>query len=106
MHKMLLACFGMVAVLATFVSSPVVAKPTMYSVIFEVQVDDLGELSDLKVAKVIDPMSGSASPVNVDVPQVYIDAVRKRILSNPKEPGARTYFTYSYFRPALPDVVP
>ena len=75
----------------------------VYSVIFAVDVDEQGQITGFDVEKVIDPKSGSTAAVNVPVPDVFVEAARKKAAENTKAGEAKRYFTYYFFDPRFPD---
>lgn len=75
----------------------------VYSVIFAVDVDAQGQITGFNVEKVIDPKSGSTAAANVPVPDVYIEAARKKAAANAKAGEAKRYFTYYFFDPRFPE---
>jgi len=82
----------------------------MYAVVFGVTVLSGSSAPIVRVEKVIDPRSGSTDPVNVDVPDAFVQQVRKLIAAKHDEPRTKDgkpveYFTYFYYAPERPGVV-
>jgi hypothetical protein len=102
LHLSALALFGLLG-------SPSYAAQRVYSVIFEVSEDGQGKVTDVTVAKVIDPMSGSTKPVQVSVSETYLASARAEIARRAEarrsagETSKPHYFTYFYYDPRLPD---
>jgi hypothetical protein len=96
LHLSALALFGLLG-------SPSYAAQRVYSVIFEVSEDDQGKVTDVTVAKVIDPMSGSTKPVQVSVSETYLASARAEARRSAGETSKPHYFTYFYYDPRLPD---
>ena len=83
------------------------APETVYAVVFGFVIDQNGDLKSFRVSKVIDPRSGSADPVAVEVPKTYISAARAQLLSKgykaTVENGElKETFTYFYYDPKQP----
>ncbi len=84
-------------------ASPIEAKASrVYTVIFEVTLGPDNRVADLKVAKVIDPASGSTAAVDIPVPEAYVQAAREHLLTKTYSGDQRKFFTYLYFDPKHP----
>ncbi|MDQ0462574.1 hypothetical protein QO010_000322 [Caulobacter ginsengisoli] len=94
------AAFAALAITGTADAKP---RPRVYSVIFEVTVDEAGKVATLKVSKVIEPATGSLDAVKVDVPEVFVEAVRVELLKRTYEPSPKPFFTYMFYDPRFPD---
>jgi hypothetical protein len=85
-------------------------KFRFYTVIFGVTVGTDSKLQSFRVSKVTDPKTRTTDPVDVQVPQAYIDAARKKYDAKRHEPKLKDgkpveFFTYFYFTPAHPATV-
>ena len=78
------------------------ASTTLYAVILEVTADSTGKVTALHVSKVIDPSSGNTKPVPVKIPDSYMSAVQKLLLSKTYLANGISY-TYAFYDPAQPD---
>ncbi|HKT14693.1 MAG TPA: hypothetical protein VJR87_04735 [Allosphingosinicella sp.] len=96
-----LACLGIALASAT----PSIAAPRKYAVIFEVNLNAQGEVLSVAVEKVIDPKSGSTSPVDVAVPERFVAACRDIISQSADSSRPMRYFTYFFYDPDQPDRV-
>jgi hypothetical protein len=82
----------------------------IYSVIFGITIDADSKLQGFKVSKVIDPKSGSTDAVDVQIPQAYIDAARKKAEAKQYKPKLVDgkpveFFTYFHYTPKSPATV-
>jgi hypothetical protein len=82
----------------------------IYSVIFGVTAGTNSTVPKVRVAKVIDPKSGTTDPVKVDVPDAYIKAAKKKIEAKHYEPQLKDgqpveFFTYFFYVPERSNVV-
>ena len=83
---------------------------SLYAVIFGITVDTDRKLQSFRVAKVTDPRTQTTDPVDIQVPQAFIDAARKKYDSKPREPKLQDgkpveFFTYYFYTPADPATV-
>jgi hypothetical protein len=79
-----------------------------YAAIFGISIDESGTLSGFRLDRVLDPLSGSKEPVDVKVPDQYIEAARTLVLSKHYPPKLengkpKEFFTYFYYVPSQPD---
>jgi hypothetical protein len=94
--------------LLLFVSSFALAQSSahvsgkLYAVVFQVSVNSSGKVEALKIAKVIDPSSGTTNPVYVPVPQSYIAAVRVFLAKRSYVSTPKQFFTYTFYDPSQP----
>jgi hypothetical protein len=82
----------------------------LYSVIFGVTVGANSTIATFRVSKVFEPRSGNADAVKLEVPQVYIDAARKKAETkkfgqNLKDGKPVEFFTYFLYTPTEPALV-
>jgi len=61
-----------------------------------------GKVDELKVAKVIDPSSGSTDPVAVTVPEAYVAAAREYLRMRTYPTDKTRFFTYLFYDPSRP----
>ena len=71
--------------LSTFVSAQTIRERAkrdpsfrLYTVIFGITVDQESRLQTFRVAKVTDPRSGTTNAVDVQIPEKYVEAARKK----------------------------
>ena len=76
----------------------------LYAIIFDVTVNSLGVVTDLRVAKVIDPSTHSTDPVSVAVPDSYLKAARTFLMKRKYDPNPNPFNTYLFYDPARPTV--
>ena len=76
----------------------------LYAIIFDVTVNSLGVVTDLRVAKVIDPSTHSTDPVSVAVPDSYLKAARTFLMKRKYDPNPNHFNTYLFYDPARPTV--
>jgi hypothetical protein len=74
----------------------------LYAVIFDVTVDSAGVVETLKVAKVIDPSSGSTNSVDVAVPATYVNAARAFLAKRKYGSDPRHFNTWLFYDPSRP----
>jgi hypothetical protein len=82
----------------------------LYSVIFGITVDAESKVQTFKVAEVIDATSGKPDPVDIPVPQSFIDAAKKKAEAKRYKPSFKDgkpveFFTYFLYTPKLPETV-
>jgi hypothetical protein len=84
-------------------AQPPTGTGKLYAVIFDVTVDSTGMVDTLKVAKVIDPSSGTTDEVRIDVPDSYLRAAGAWLMK--RKYGAETprFDTWLFFDPNRPD---
>ncbi len=87
--KNLMMFWGVLAILLTGIAkSESLTSPShvtgkakkLYSVIFGIVVEANGTVRSVRVTRVTDPMSGGVTPVDVPIPEVYVDAAKKFVL--------------------------
>jgi hypothetical protein len=76
----------------------------VYSVIFGIVIGRDFSLQEFRVAKVIDPTSGSTRAVPVDVPDEYVQAARRKVEAKGYPPQFKDgqpveFFTYFFYSP-------
>jgi hypothetical protein len=76
----------------------------LYAVIFDVTVDSLGVVTDLRVAKVIDPSTQSTDAVDVAVPASYLKAARTFLMKRKYDANPNHFNTYLFYDPSRPTV--
>lgn len=79
----------------------------IYSVVFAFSVDAEGQLKEFRVSEVVDVRSGSTNPVDVKVPESYIEVARAEFMKRSPKPTIEEgklveKFTYFYFDPRQP----
>jgi hypothetical protein len=74
----------------------------LYAVIFDVSVDSKGIITTFKVAKVIDPGSGTTDAVNIPVPANYLAAARAYLSSRKYDSNPDHFNTWLFFDPSRP----
>jgi hypothetical protein len=85
-------------------SGTVVAQPSqLYAVIFEVTLGTDGKVTDLKLARVIDPATGSLDSVNVTVPEIFVSAAREKMRLRTYPTDDLHFFTYFFYDPVRPN---
>lgn len=103
--------FLLAVLLAPAASAAEQSAPTaprvVYAVVFGVLFDEAGEVSQLRLIKVVEPRKGNADAEGVTIPEVYVQAVRK-LLATPRyrpKPGVvkpDEIFTYFFYDPDQP----
>jgi len=78
-----------------------------YAVIFGVTVNLNGELQAVRIVKVIDPITSSKDPVNIPIPDSFIESARKIMIKKKYNPEVidgkpKEFFTYFYYDPNQP----
>ena len=79
----------------------------IYAVVFGVLFDEQGNVKQLRLLKVLEPRRGNAEATGVEIPEEYVESVRK-LLSSPRyRPQPETIkpeevFTYFFFDPSQP----
>ena len=92
----------------TLAQEPATAVPRFYAVVFGVQFEENGDVKRLRQIKVVDPRKGNADTNDVEVPDRFVEAVRK-MLGSPRyrpKPGSAVeeeVYTYFFFDPKRPD---
>jgi hypothetical protein len=82
----------------------------IYSVIFGVTATTNSAVPIVRLAKVIDPKSGTTDPVKVDVPDAYLKTAKKKIEAKKYEPELKDgkpieFFTYFFYVPGHSNIV-
>ena len=75
----------------------------LYAVIFDVTVNSAGVVDKLKVAKVIDPSSGTTNAVEVAVPAIYLSAARAFLRKRNYGVDSPHFNTWLFYDPNRPD---
>ena len=79
-------------------------KPVkLYAVIFDVTVNAAGVVESLKVAKVIDPRSGTTNAVEIAVPDRYVSAARAFLRKRNYGTDSPHFNTWLFYDPNRPD---
>jgi type II secretory pathway component PulC len=78
------------------------ARAKLYAVVFQATVNSSGKIETLKVAKVLDPSSGTTNPVDVPVPQSYVTAARAFLSKRTYSTDPKEFFTYTFYDPSQP----
>lgn len=81
-------------------SAPVPTK--LYAVVFQATVNASGKIDTLKVSKVLDPSSGTTTPVDVPVPQSYVAAAKTFLSKRTYSTDPKRFFTYTFYDPSQP----
>jgi hypothetical protein len=81
-----------------------------YAVIFGLTVDSTSKLLTFHVSKVTDPKAGTADAVEIQVPQVFVDAARRKAATKHydqkfKDGKPVEFFTYYLYTPSHPETV-
>jgi hypothetical protein len=81
-----------------------------YAVIFEITVDSNSKIDTFRVSKVTDPKSGSVDPVDVRVPQSFVEAAKRKAATKHydqklKDGKSVKFFTYYLYTPSHPTTV-
>ena len=98
MRQLFLILLLLLGCVATATAAPGQAGHT-YAVVFEVSTDAYTQVAAFKVAKVIDPATGSTDAADVDVPDDFIAAARARFASEGERPASAHFYTYYFFDP-------
>ena len=82
----------------------------IYSVIFGVTATTNSAVTTVRLAKVIDPKSGTTDAVKLDIPDAYIKAAKKKIEAKHYDPEMKEgkpveFFTYFFYVPGHTNVV-
>ncbi len=82
----------------------------LYCVVFSLTVNADSTLDSFNVSRVIDFTSGTTKPVDLHVPQAFVDAARKKVLPTQYKPvseggNPKEYFTYYGYTPSFPATV-
>jgi hypothetical protein len=107
MRFLLLICFALLVGPGALARSAA-PEHKRYVVIYEVVVDGQGKVSSLKVDKVLDPSLATSPedainhPVEMDLPDAYLVAVRAFLDRRGYEPGRDKFYTYTFFDPSRP----
>ncbi len=80
----------------------------IYGVIFGVLFDEAGNVRQLRVMRVFEPRRGNTDPVEVEVPERYVAAVKKmletpRYRPRPEAIKPEEVYAYFFYDPAQPD---
>jgi hypothetical protein len=97
-------CVCLLFSLLLHAQSPALGTGKLYAVIFDVTVDSLGAVTDLRVAKVIDPSTRSTDAVKVDVPDSYLKAARTFLMKRKYDANPNHFNTYLFYDPSRPTV--
>jgi hypothetical protein len=81
-----------------------------YAVIFAVTVDSTSKILTFYVSKVTDPKAGTTDAVDIQVPEAFVDAARKRAATKHYEQKLKDgkpveFFTYYLYTPSQPKTV-
>jgi hypothetical protein len=91
------------ALILSSLPSPASAKAAhFYAVVFEATLGPDNRIDVLKVAKVIDPASGSTEAVTLAVPDSYVAAAREHLRQRTYPPQPGPFFTYLFYDPERP----
>ena len=82
----------------------------IYAVIFGITVGHGDKLDNIRIGKVIDPMTGSTEAVDIPVPEVYFESAKAMIEAKGykaklKDGVAQEFFTYFFYDPQQPEIV-
>lgn len=95
-------CLFLIAGLAQAqLASPSPGK--LYAVIFDVTVNSAGVVNTLKVAKVIDPSSGTTNALDIAVPDSYLHAARALLMKRNYGVDSPHFNTWLFYDPNRPD---
>lgn len=80
----------------------------IYGVIFGVLFDETGNVRQLRVMRVFEPRRGNTDPVEVEVPDRFVAAVKKmlgtpRYRPKPEAIKPEEVYAYFFYDPAQPD---
>lgn len=87
---------------ATAAPAATAPQPKLYAVLFEVEHNARGQLTEFKVNRVLDPASGKTDGVKMEVPQTFLDGARARSLTAQEAGKADHYFTFYILDPKRP----
>lgn len=81
-----------------------------YAVIFGLTVDSKSKILTFHVSKVTDPKSGTTDALDIQVPQSFVDAARKKAAAKHydqklKDGKPVEFFAYYLYTPSLPTTV-
>jgi hypothetical protein len=106
---------GLAAPLAPSAAQPATAPPVgrpcarLYVVVHKVMLDADGQVATTSVEQILDPSAwptpeeATNHPIQLDLPEAYLAAVRVFLNGRPRQPGApNPYYTYTFFDPAQP----
>lgn len=87
---------------------PRIEAPRFYAVVFGVRYTPEGDVSQLRLLKVVDPRRGNADAPEVGVPERFVQAAREALATPRMRPKAGEVpqdevFTYFFFDPARPE---
>lgn len=82
----------------------------IYAVIFGITVGLDEEIKDIRMAKVIDPITGSMEAMDISVSEIYIKSAKQLIEKKPYKAKIQNgvpveVFTYFYYDPKNPEAV-
>jgi len=82
----------------------------IYAVIFGITVGLDEKIKDVRMAKVIDPLTGSMEAIDITVPEIYVKSAKQLIEKKPYKAKIQNgvpmeVFTYFYYDPNNPEVV-
>lgn len=80
----------------------------LYGVIFGVLFDEIGNVRQLRMMRVFEPRRGTTDPVDVEIPDRYVAAVKKmlegpRYRPKPENIKPEEVYAYFFYDPAQPD---
>ncbi|HEX5220675.1 MAG TPA: hypothetical protein VFZ59_13975 [Verrucomicrobiae bacterium] len=113
----ILACFSLTLLIGAVASAQTVRERLekepdfkIYSVIFGVTATTNSSAPAVRLAKVIDPKSGTTDAVKVDVPDAFIKAAKEKIEAKKYEPKLKDgkpaeFFTYFFYVPGHSNIV-
>jgi hypothetical protein len=81
-----------------------------YAVIFGLTVDSTSKILTFHVSKVTDPKAGTTDAVDIQVPQAFVDAARRKAATKHydqtlKDGKPVEFFTYYLYTPSYPKTV-
>ena len=82
----------------------------LYTVIFGITVDERGQITGFRVARVTDAQSDSKAPLPVKVPNQFIAAARKKAEARQYKPRLKNgkpveFYTYYFYAPDHPSAL-
>jgi hypothetical protein len=98
--------------LSSAAEASVQSRTQPYVVVWRVDLDAAGNMIGLAVERVLDPARGGTpeeiadNPIQLDVPQRYVDAVRQFLTRrNSGRRDMNPYYTFTFYDPNRPDRV-
>ena len=82
----------------------------IYAVIFGVTVALDGKIENIRMAKVIDPITGNMEAVDIPVPEIYVKSAKQLIETKQYKAKVQNgipveFFTYFFYDPSHPEIV-